>query len=153
MTQILVFRFQLVNTLAHAIVNLLEIRLILQKLYLLANHILIISHGWSGLGFLRSHPVNLGGSFVDERKHHVERDAMLLQKFLACGVAMIGEIAGEDRREMQIFPIFAGKLIHPMAYLACQALYLLQRKLIIASIKQGMMLKSTSRCFENVCIG
>ena len=60
---------------------------------------------------------------------------MLLQKFLACGVAMVGEIAGEDRREMQIFPIFAGKLIHPMAYLASQALYLLQRKLIICLYK------------------
>lgn len=141
------------NTLAHAVINLLKIRLILQKLNLLAYHIFIISHGWSGLGILRSHPVHLGSSFVDERKHHVERDAMLLQKFLADSVAMVGEIAGEDRREMQIFSIFAGKLIYPMTDLYSQALYLLLRKLIIASMKQGMMLKSTSRCFENVCIG
>lgn len=78
---------------------------------------------------------------------------MLLQKFLADSVAMVGEIAGEDRREMQISSIFAGKLIYPMTDLYSQALYLLLRKLIIASMKQGMMLKSTSRCFENVCIG
>ena len=42
---------------------------------------------------------------------------MLLQDFLAQGIAMIHEIAGKDGREMQVLAVFTRQMIHPTAHL------------------------------------
>ena len=55
MEQLLVLSIQPVNAFAHAVVNLFEMRMILQKLTLLTNHVFIVSHGRSCLEIGRAH--------------------------------------------------------------------------------------------------
>lgn len=119
------------NTHAHSVIDILHLRIRLEQSSLRPKHILIIPYSWARLCIFRIQFVHLRSRLVYQRKHYIERYSVLLQNFLAQGIAMIHEIAGKDGREMQVLAVFTRQMIHPTAHLMRHITDLLQGMLII----------------------
>ena len=106
----------------HSVIDILHQRIILEKLALRPDYILIISYRRTGLRILRRHLMHLGCCLINQRKHHIKRNTMLLKKLGTDGITMIHKIAGKDGREMQILASLARQTVNPMAQLRSQRL-------------------------------
>ncbi len=115
------------------------------------NHILIIPYRRSGLCILRCQLVHLGSRLVNQRKHHIERNTMLLAESPGTdSIAMIHKIAGKDGREMQILAIITRQADTPDdSFVQPSPLIMLScANSSFPSIKQGIFSRSTSLCFR-----
>ena len=79
---------------------------------MLVHDILIPAHGRARLCFPRMKSVYLPGGLVNQRKHGIERQTVLLQQMGTEGIHVISEIAGKDSRHVQIRALCRSRLIH-----------------------------------------
>ena len=108
---------------AHALIDVLQQRIILEQCRLVADHILVESHCRTSLSFSWRQRMHLLRRLVYQREHHLERNTMLLQQLLTDDITVVDEIADEDSRQMEILSILRRKFIHAPTQLMRQLLY------------------------------
>ena len=99
---------------AHALIDVLQQRIILEQCRLVADHILVESHCRTSLSFSWRQRMHLLRRLVYQREHHLERNAMLLQQLLTDGntvMELVPLVTGTSRL------ITALPIIGPPAYI------------------------------------